>query len=62
MNYTFDFNELISAIPVDFGRAELKLGLVVQARVVAVSELFGGLRADVVHLLKVFSFILILKE
>ena len=53
MNYTFDFNELISAIPVDFGRAELKLGLVVQARVAAVSELCGGLRADGVHLTRV---------
>ena len=55
MNYTFDLDELISAIPVDFGRAELKLGLVVQVSVAAVSELFGGLRADVAHLTRVFT-------
>ena len=55
MNYTFDLDELISAIPVDFGRAELKLGLVVQVSVAAVSELFGCLRADVAHLTRVFT-------
>ena len=36
--------------PVDFGRAEFELGLVVQVRVAAVSELLRRLGADDVHL------------
>ena len=47
-----DSIQFLKITPVDFCRAELKLGLVVQVSVAAVSELFGGLRADVVHLLK----------